>query len=153
MSSNDQLDRASIDDETMIYRYRDLLGWPITRGAGGEFTLQTGDTVCAADLPVGLAGEVQATLRLRMLDGPVVLVPGRQHRRMLLARPPDAGPAPPRPVPGIDLRVITEGPVALPPSGTPRGPLRWVVAPSLTRPWLPPLSDIVAAVRAAVSVR
>ena len=71
---------------------------------------------------------------------------------MLLATPSDENPVPPTPVPGVDLRVITEGPIALPPSSTPHGPLRWVVPPSLSRPWLPPLSAVVAAVGAAVSV-
>jgi len=151
VSRNDQCDCASLEDEAMLQRYQDLLGWPITTSPDGA-TLRAGDRACATYLPIGLAGEVQAILRLRMLDGPVVLVPGRQHRWMLLATPSDENPVPPRPVPGVDLRVITEGLIALPPSSTAHGPLRWVVAPSLSRPWLPPLSAVVAAVGAAVSV-
>jgi len=151
VSRNEQRGCASLEDEAMLQRYQDLLGWPITTSPDGA-TLRAGDRACAADLPIGLAGEVQAILRLRMLDGPVVVVPGRQHRWMLLATPSDENPVPPRPVPGVDLRVITEGPIALPPSSTAHGPLRWVVPPSLSRPWLPPLSAVIAAVGAAVSV-
>jgi hypothetical protein len=152
MNQKEQYQRDWCDVETMIYRYRELLGWSITAGTD-DVTLPAGETVCSADLPVGLASEVQATLQRRMLDGPVVLVPGRQHRWMLLATPLPKGPLPARVVPGIDLRLITEGPIALPPSTTPRGPLRWVVPPSLSCPRLPPLSAIIAATRRAVSVR
>jgi hypothetical protein len=152
MNQNEQRQRDWSDAETMIYRYRELLGWSITIEID-DVTLRAGETVCSVDLPVGLANEVQVTLQRRMLDGPVVLVPGRQHRWMLLATPSPDGPAPPRALPGIDLRLITEGPIALPPSTTARGPLRWVVPPSLSRPRLPPLSAIIAATRRAVSVR
>lgn len=141
------------DTETMIYRYRELLRWPVIANAGNNITLPVSDTVCSVDLPIGLASEVQATLRLRGLDGPVVLVPGRQHRWLLLATPSAKKPMPTRPVPGVDLRVTTEGMIALPPSSTPQGPLRWVVPPSLGRSKLPPLSAILAATRTAVSVR
>ncbi|MFN2496964.1 MAG: hypothetical protein ABR608_13815 [Pseudonocardiaceae bacterium] len=152
MGRENQHRRAWGDAETMIYRYWALLGWPITTGTDGV-TLPAGEQVCAADLPIGLANEVQAALQLRTLDGPVVLVPGRQHRWMLLATPSQDGPPPPRPVPGVDLRVISEGPIGLPPSSTPHGPLRWVVPPSLSRPALPPLSAIIAATCTAVSIR
>ena len=138
------------ESEDEIYRYRDLLHWPITT-FGERFVVHAGDVVCAADLPLGLAGEVQAALRLRMLDGPVIAVPGKQSRWVLLAAPTRPGPPlQPQPVPGVDLHVITNGPIALPPTATPRGPLRWVAPPSLPRPWLPPLRAIIDAVCAAV---
>lgn len=136
------------DDE--IYRYRELLHWPITT-ADGHFVVQAGDVVCAADLPLGLAGEVHAALRLRMLEGPVIAVPGKQLRWVLLAAPANP-PVQPQPVPGVDLHVITDGPIALPPSATPHGPLRWVLPPSLPRPWLPPLATVINTVCAAVCV-
>lgn len=137
--------------ESMIYRYRVLLGWSITVGPD-ELALSGGSTVCSADLPIGLACEVQAALTRQMLDGPVVLVPGRQHRWLLLASPPDEEPVPARPLPGVDLRVVCDEPIPLPPSMTRHGPMRWVVPPVLSRRCLPPLSAIVAATRVAVSV-
>lgn len=141
-----------MEPEDEIYRYRDLLHWPITT-AGGHFVVHAGDLVCAADLLLGLASAVQASLRLRMLDGPVIALPGKQLRWMLLATPASpARPVQPQPVPGVDLHVITDGPIALPPTATPHGPLRWVVPPSLPRPWLPPLAAVIDAVRAAVCV-
>ncbi len=139
-----------MEPEDEIYRYRDLLHWPITT-LGDRFVVHAGDVVCAADLPLGLGGEVQASLRLRMLDGPVIAVPGKQLRWVLLAAPTSpATPVQPQPVPGVDLHVVTHGPIALPPTATPYGPLRWVVPPSLPRPWLPPLTAVIGAVRAAV---
>ncbi|HEU0090163.1 MAG TPA: hypothetical protein VFQ77_21330 [Pseudonocardiaceae bacterium] len=152
MLQNDQGEGTVPENQAMIERYRDLLGWPITIDAD-LVTLLAGDVVCSADLPIGLACEVQATLQLRMLDGPVILVPGRQHRWMLLAKPSEDARVPSRPVPGVDLRVITEGAIPLPPSSTPHGPLRWVIPPSLSRPWLPALSAVMAATRAAVPVQ
>ena len=140
------------EPDDQIYRYRDLLHWPITT-ADRHFVVHAGDVVCAADLPLGLAAGVQASLRLRMLEGPVIAVPGKQLRWVLLATPASpATPVPPRPIPGLDLHVVTDGPIALPPTATPHGPLRWVVPPSLPRPWLPPLAAVIDAARAAVCV-
>lgn len=94
--------RNWFDKEAVLYRYRDLLGWPVTADAD-NVTLQAGDTVCTVDLPVGLASVVQDALRVRMLDGPVVLVPGRQHRWMLLAAPSEQDTASLWSVPGVQL--------------------------------------------------
>lgn len=153
MSQKDQRQHDWCDTETVLYRYRELLGWPVVTGTeDGDVILPASATVCSAALPIGLANEVQATLALRTLSGPIVLVPSRQHRWMMLATPPPEGAVPAKPVPGVDLRVVTNGPIVLPPSTTPRGPLRWVVPPSLSRPQLPPLSAIIAATRLAVSV-
>src|SRR5262245_54686742 len=126
MSQKDQRQRDWCDAETVLYRYRELLGWPVVTSAEDDIVLPAGTAVCSAALPVGRASEVQATLTQRTLNGPVLLVPGRQHRWMLLATPPKDGSIPAKPVPGVDLRVISDGPIVLPPSTTARGSLRWV---------------------------
>ena len=46
MSRNDQCDCASLEDEAMLQRYQDLLGWPITTSPDGA-TLRAGDRACA----------------------------------------------------------------------------------------------------------
>lgn len=126
--------------------YRRDLGWPVDGDAHGAYLL-VGDTVGALRMRAGLGAEVQWWLRLRMLAGPVLAVPGKRTEWTFLTQPAPGGPHRKPLPPGVE-------PVAarlpLPTPGTDRGTAFWATAPDPAHPALPPFASVVGAVRSVL---
>ncbi len=133
--------------------YRDVLGWPVGQDAEG-LVLRLGYGVGAVELPAGRGGEVIAVLRGRDMLGPVLALPGRRVRWVFLTAPDDPGAAASSaPMAGVRLRTSGPDAVALPPTVTAYGPVRWLVAPpaaGVAR--LPRLRAVLAAAWQTVTV-
>jgi len=99
-------------------------GWPVTV-RGDQVLLTLGVEVTALVLPEGLTEAVTAILTGRDRQVPVLIDPRNPEERVLLAGEP-YGMALPWPV---RVRILT-GTLPLPPSATPRGPVRWRHRPS-----------------------
>lgn len=123
-------------------------GWPVSL-TGSRVLLSTGAQVSAVELVESLAAEVQRFLAVRMLSGPVVMLPGTPRRWLLLAASGDE--APQAMIDRLDRRggITHRGGalVPLPPSRLACGQVSWHVPPALVDPWLPPLTAIAVAVR------
>lgn len=123
--------------------------WLVLR-AGSRLLLNTDHQVSAVELPMGIGGEVQHYLAVRMLAGPVVVLPGAPARWLILTQSADEASQ----VNLIRLRArgaLTHRSgtlVPLPPSRTDRGDVTWLGSPPVGRPFLPPYSAVVASVRA-----
>ncbi|MDQ3152132.1 MAG: hypothetical protein M3R63_10580 [Actinomycetota bacterium] len=127
------------------FDYTELLGWPVTL-TGSHLVATPGPTLLAVQLPAELGEAAQHVLRLRMQDGPVLEPPGHPEIWVFLTAPyPGAPERVPRRLDRPDVQLLTDQPVLLPPSRTPRGYPRWVTPPSLSRPWLPPVTALATA--------
>ena len=131
----------------MALRYAQW-GW-LTRLAGDRLLLTTDDNISAVELPSALGSVVQQFLRIRMVAGPVVRLPGTPSRWLLLTQSAQTA----APVSLAQLRsrsaVTHRGGtlVPLPPSRLENGVASWQVPPAMDGPSLPPFTAVVAAIR------
>jgi hypothetical protein len=123
-------------------------GWMVVR-AGNRLLLAPNDHVSAVELPAALGAKVQHCLTVRLLAGPVIMLPGEPGRWLLLTESADEA----APVNGVRLhaqggQVHCSGSlIPLPPSRLESGAVVWQARPSPEGPILPPFSAVVAAVR------
>jgi hypothetical protein len=138
-----------------LERYSDW-GWLVLRSEN-RLLLTTDHSVSAVELGAGIGGEVQHYLSVRMLGGPVVVLPGgggagagRAARWLILTSSADEASQ-------VNLiRLRARGAlthrlgtlVPLPPSRIDRGGVGWLGDSPVDRPGLPPFSAVVAALRA-----
>ncbi|GGU70353.1 hypothetical protein [Lentzea flava] len=124
-------------------------GWLVLRSEN-RLLLTTDHQVSAVELAAGIGGEVQHYLSVRMLAGPVVVLPGASRRWLILTASGDSASQ-------VNLiRLRARGAlthrlgtlVPLPPSRIDRGVVGWLGEPPLEKPFLPPFSAVVAALRA-----
>ncbi len=129
-------------------RYSDW-GWLVLRSEN-RLLLTTDHQVSAVELGAGIGGEVQHYLSLRMLGGPVVALPGSPGRWLILTDSADEASQ-------VNLiRLRARGAlthrlgtlVPLPPSRIDRGGVGWLGETPAGKPFLPPFSAVVAALRA-----
>ncbi|GLZ33634.1 hypothetical protein Lesp02_58220 [Lentzea sp. NBRC 105346] len=123
--------------------------WLVLR-SGSRLLLNTDHHVSAVELPSGIGGEVQHYLAVRMLAGPVLVLPGAPARWLILTESADDASQ----VNLIRLRArgaLTHRRgtlVPLPPSRLERGEVTWLGHAPDENPFLPPFSAVVASVRA-----
>jgi hypothetical protein len=138
-----QLDTFS----SALERYSDW-GWLVLRSEN-RLLLTTDHQVSAVELAAGIGGEVQHYLSLRMLGGPVVALPGSPGRWLILTDSADEASQ-------VNLiRLRARGAlthrlgtlVPLPPSRIDRGGVGWLGETPAGKPFLPPFSAVVAALR------
>lgn len=131
-----------------LERYSDW-GWLVLRSEN-RLLLTTDHQVSAVELPAGVGGEVQQYLAVRMLGGPVVVLPGAPGRWLVLTSSADEASQ-------VNLiRLRARGAlthrlgtlVPLPPSRIDRGTVGWLGEAPGEKPFLPPFSAVVAALRA-----
>lgn len=127
-------------------------GWLVLRSEN-RLLLTTDHTVSAVEMAAGIGGEVQHYLSVRMLGGPVVVLPsasGTAGRWLILTESADEASQ-------VNLiRLRARGAlthrlgtlVPLPPSRIDGGGVRWSGEAPASRPFLPPFSAVVAALRA-----
>jgi hypothetical protein len=137
------------DEVTACAAQYERWGWAVVR-AGDRLMLAPNDRISAVELLAALGAEVQQQyLRVRLLAGPVIALPGAPSRWLLLTESAESA----APISGVRLRAqggqvhCSGALVPLPPSRLASGDVTWLVAPSPGGPTLPPLSAIVAAVR------
>jgi hypothetical protein len=139
-----QLDTFS----SALERYSDW-GWLVLRSEN-RLLLTTDHQVSAVELGAEIGGEVQHYLSVRMLGGPVVVLPGAPRRWLMLTSSADEASQ-------VNLiRLRARGAlthrlgtlVPLPPSRIDRGAVGWLGEPPAEKPFLPPFSAVVAALRA-----
>jgi hypothetical protein len=115
----------------------------LTRQVGDRLLLTTSHLVSAVELPTALGGQVQHYLALRLLAGPVIVLPGAPRRWVLLTQSADES----APVNIVHLRgrgvsAHRRGAlVPLPPSRLENGVVTWQVPPSSDDPALPPFAS------------
>jgi hypothetical protein len=122
--------------------YGDGFGWATAIVPEGLVLLLTGGRAGVA-LPAERARPVVRELHCRDAAGPVLALPGAQPHWVFLAGQ-DRGPcAPPQGV------VLIHSPhvLALPPTSTVDGRVRWVVAPDPRRDRLPAVDTVLGAIR------
>lgn len=130
-------------------------GWLVLRSEN-RVLLTTDHSVSAVEMAAEIAGEVQHYLSVRMLGGPVVVLPGASRpaggagRWLILTSSADEASQ-------VNLiRLRARGAlthrlgtlVPLPPSRIDGGGVRWLGDVPEGRPFLPPFSAVVAALRA-----
>ena len=112
--------------------------------------LTTDHQVSAVELGAGIGREVQGYLSVRMLGGPVVVLPGASSRWLILTGSADEASQ-------VNLiRLRARGAlthrlgtlVPLPPSRIDRGVVGWLGEAPGEAPFVPPFSAVVAALRA-----
>jgi hypothetical protein len=139
-----QLDTFS----SALERYSDW-GWLVLRSEN-RLLLTTDHQVSAVELAAGIGGEVQHYLSVRMLGGPVVVLPGAPGRWLILTSSADEASQ-------VNLiRLRARGAlthrlgtlVPLPPSRIDHGGVGWLGERPAEKPFLPPFSAVVAALRA-----
>lgn len=125
--------------------YATLLGWPV-RAEGQAVLLAMTCGLTALAIPRASAAEVTPLLKLRDSAGPVLALPLDTVQWVFLAEGNGLVPAQEHaPLGGRYLRPPTQ--IPLPPSVTPHGPVKWVIAPDLSRRWLPTLAAVICAAR------
>ncbi|WIV55391.1 hypothetical protein [Amycolatopsis nalaikhensis] len=123
------------------------LGWPVIT-VPGRVGLATVSGFCGVEVAGALATRVLDRLRATESDGPVVGIPGPPPHRVFIAEADVvADPAEFARYGGRLLHAPHR--ITLPPSGLPYGPAVWLVPPRPARRWLPSLSTILWALRAA----
>lgn len=116
-------DRTSHPPSPAAASYQEW-GWPVT-ACGDQVLLALGADAVALALPAGLVEAVTAILAARDRAAPVLAHPGAGEYRVLLTGEPYGVPLPwPAGV------VPVTGMVALPPSPTVSGPVRWHQPPA-----------------------
>ncbi|RLK62339.1 hypothetical protein [Actinokineospora cianjurensis] len=127
--------------------YRGRLGWPVDGDAGNAYLDLGADQIGGLRMRAGLGAEVQWWLRLRMLAGPVLAVPGKRTEWTFLTQPiPDEHHRRPLP-PGVEP-VTTR--VLLPTAQTDRTVAFWATAPDVEHPSLPLYTSVIGAVRSVL---
>jgi hypothetical protein len=123
------------------------LGWPIVV-TPGRVGLSTVSGFCGVEVAASLAGRVLERLRAAESEGPVVGVPGPPPHRIFIAEGDIV--ADPAEFARHGARLL-QAPhrITLPPSGLPYGPAVWLVPPRPAPRWLPSLSTLLWAVKAA----
>lgn len=129
-----------------VAEYRSRLSWPVDGDSRAAY-LVLGDEVSGLRMRAGLGAEVQWWLRLRMLAGPVLAVPGKRTEWTFLTQPVTdeqrRRPLPPGVEP-VSARVL------LPTPATDRATTHWATAPDLAHPALPLFSSVIGAVRSVL---
>jgi hypothetical protein len=127
-------------------------GWLVLRSEN-RLLLTTDHQVSVVEMAGGVGAEVQTYLALRMLGGPVVVLPGGSGRWLFLTSSADeasqVGLIRLRARGALTHRLGTL--VPLPPSRIDRGVIGWLgesPVESVEKPFLPPFSAVVAALRA-----
>ena len=128
-----------------LHDYRRTLGWPADGDQFGVY-LELGRDVCGLRMRAGLGAEVQWWLRLRMLAGPVLAVPGKRTEWTFLVQPAPGGQRRPLP-PGVEP---VDALVLLPTAQTPYETTHWATAPVPEHPTLPQASSVIGAVRSVL---
>ncbi len=130
-----------------VAQYRTQLAWPVDGDARNAYLDLGGDQVGALRMRAGLGAEVQWWLRLRMLAGPVLAVPGKRTEWTFLTQPaPDEHHRRPLP-PGVEPVTAR---VLLPTPHTDRASVFWATPPDLEHPALPQFSSVIGAVRSVL---
>ncbi|SDP93172.1 hypothetical protein [Lentzea jiangxiensis] len=123
--------------------------WLVLRSEN-RLLLTTDHSVSAVEMAAGIGEEVRHYLSVRMLGGPVVALPGASGRWLVLTESADEASQ-------VNLiRLRARGAlthrlgtlVPLPPSRIDGGGVRWLGDVPSGKPFLPPFSAVVAAVRA-----
>jgi hypothetical protein len=131
-----------------LERYSDW-GWLVLRSEN-RLLLTTDHQVSAVELGAGIGGEVQHYLSVRLLGGRVVVLPGAPGRWLILTSSADEASQ-------VNLiRLRARGAlthrlgtlVPMPPSRIDRGGVGWLGGVPAGKPFLPPFSAVVAALRA-----
>lgn len=125
-------------------------GWTVESTAIG-LELVASATVCGVELPAGTAFRIQQFLRVHMLAGPVLELPGT-GRHVFLASTAKSGSNAVVALRSLGAIVHTAGArIPLPPTYLLTGPVRW--APGSVATHLPPLVAVSAALRTHTPVR
>lgn len=128
-------------------------GWLVLRSEN-RLLLTTDHQVSVVEMPGAVGEEVHRYLGLRMLGGPVVVLPGGSPRWLFLTSSADEASQ-------VNLvRLRARGAlthrlgtlVPLPPSRVGGGVVGWLGDVPVGRPFLPPFSAVVAALRAVTEV-
>ncbi|MEU5692135.1 hypothetical protein [Actinosynnema sp. NPDC020468] len=112
------------------------LGWPLVL-SGGNVYLPVGRGV------IGVAMAAVFASRVEVGGGPVLAYPGRVETWVVLVDQPEVGNLR---VPPNAVLVDRPGYLALPPSHTPGGPVRWVCPPRTDRRVLPSFASVYEAI-------
>ena len=115
-------DAIALPPSVSLSSYREW-GWPV-RSSADQVLLDLGDRCIAVVLPAGLARAVTAILAGRDRRAPVLANPGTPEERTLVAWEPYGVP-----LPWPDGARLVTGALALPPSTTTFGSLRWEQLP------------------------
>lgn len=127
--------------------------WLVLRSEN-RLLLTTDHRVSVVEMAGAVGEEVQTYLALRMLGGPVVVLPGDAPRWLFLTSSADEASQ-------VNLvRLRARGAlthrlgtlVPLPPSRVDGGVVGWLGGAPVDRPFLPPFSAVVAALRAVTEV-
>lgn len=131
-----------------VERYSEW-GWLVLRSEN-RLLLTTDHRVSAVEMAAEIGEEVAHYLNVRLLGGPVVTLPATPHRWLLLTGSADEASQ-------VNLiRLRARGAlthrlgtlVPLPPSRIDGGGVRWLDGVPAAKPFLPPYSAVVAALRA-----
>lgn len=126
-----------------------LLGWQVTVTEQGVF-LPLGPATTALAMPARIGSRVLADLKSRMLAGPVTVIPGPREHWIFLAELVALLPTHLK-APAEVQFVRSPHRIALPPTMTRYGSLRWANPPSHSRHWFPPFTAVLALARTAVA--
>ncbi len=127
-------------------------GWTVAETANG-LCLITDDDLSAIEVSGELAGEVRRFLRANNLTGPVIEIPGQEHREIHLVTGIRKAAMAVEALRAAGAVVHTDGAgVPLPPTHLSAGSASWGVSPDEAR-WVPPVVAIGAAVRSALTRR
>lgn len=119
------------------FEYRLELGWSTTVH-GDQLVLVLDEDLLALLMPATLAVELVAALRAQRLSCPVVSLPDPAQPRGIMLLEPDPR-QPQAPLPAC-VTVLGAGQhIALPPTITPLGPVRWLTPLDPSCPRLPPV--------------
>lgn len=127
--------------------YGDTFGWATAIVRDGLVLLLTGDRVGVA-VPAERARRVAAELRRRESPGPVLALPGAEPHWVFLADLNGTIPVQDQAPAGVTF-VASPRVLALPPTATLDGPVRWAIPPDPCRRWLPTFAAVLCAIRAA----
>lgn len=123
-------------------------GWPVRVVGGSSLLLETTSGFCGVEMRQCLGEAVLRLLCRAGIDGPVVRMMRPEPWLVFIAEADCVVTA--DTLPDIPATVIDSGrTIPLPPTHTGHGPCSWVVAPQPTHRWLPGLTSIVWALRAA----
>ncbi|WNV84230.1 hypothetical protein [Umezawaea sp. Da 62-37] len=131
-----------------IAGYR-LLGWRVSVTEQGVFLL-LGPSTTALVMPARIGSRVLADLKARMLAGPVTVIPGPREHWIFLAELVALLPTHLKAPPEVQF-VRSPQRIALPPTMTRYGSLRWANPPSHSRHWFPPFTAVLALARSATA--
>ncbi|MBW4720952.1 hypothetical protein [Saccharothrix obliqua] len=140
----DRAHRHALGEAVAGYR---LLGWKVSVTEQGVF-LPLGPATTALAMPARIGSRVLADLKARMLAGPVTVIPGPREHWIFLAELVALLPTHLKAPPEVQF-VRSPQRIALPPTMTRYGSLRWANPPSHSRHWFPPFTAVLALARTA----